>query len=241
VKLSAAYTHDFKMSGFHGDPEIKRSFINRVRQHRLNDDFASGFFKKDGKGCSVGLTVHESDVPYYHFEQQIGVPEILAKHNALFFEALWQYDRERALTWPERFLESIACGADLTTVWPQMAIWSLLYAKDGVLSLTRDQAAHVAIVDTADLFQKWLTSSKPEYDEWQAARSVAEVAGVIFLNKQEKFICFDLEQVIGVFGCGRFCYTATSFKLGLKSPALRDFFVRASNKLLELMGSIKPE
>jgi hypothetical protein len=105
---------------FHNDPAIKEKYLNRVRAHRLADEIVKGVYWESGKGCAVGCTIHSSDHGAY--EEELGIPRILAKLEDCIFENL---PKELAKGWPEKFLNSVPIGKDLSKIWIQFAIFIL--------------------------------------------------------------------------------------------------------------------
>jgi hypothetical protein len=129
------------MQAFHNDPLIKNEYITRVRKHRSAGEFVKkkgdGFgYWKDGHGSAVGCTVHGSLVSsgYKSFENELGIPAILAQLEDTIFYAL---PLDAATEWPELFLSVIYPGADLSNVWPQFALWLLDDPDDGVIQFAK--------------------------------------------------------------------------------------------------------
>ncbi len=65
-----------KMTAYHGKPEIKATYLARVRGHRAADQLIHGTYWGDGKGCAIGCTVHSRDHGAY--ETELGIPRPLA-------------------------------------------------------------------------------------------------------------------------------------------------------------------
>jgi hypothetical protein len=93
------------------DPAMKARYIARVRSHRLADDLVKGFYWMHGKGCAVGCTLEDSD--HRRYETELGIPVRIAYLEDAIFEALPNVE---ARMFPERFLEAIPPGADLSRV-----------------------------------------------------------------------------------------------------------------------------
>src|SRR5579884_1327072 len=114
-----------------------RSYINRVREHVRLDNLRKGATGEGGKGCAVWCTMNAYDHGAY--EQQIGVPQILARLEDRIFEGS---SLEYSKTWPERFLAAVPVGADLSGVWSKFAVWLLTDEQHGVVRhAKRDQTA----------------------------------------------------------------------------------------------------
>lgn len=99
------------MIAFHNDPKIKEKYLARVKAHALADEIIKGKYWKDGKGCAVGCTIHDSD--HSKYESELGIPEWLARLEDRIFEGL---PNERAKMWPEEFLNVIRPGIDLNKI-----------------------------------------------------------------------------------------------------------------------------
>ena len=108
------------MLSFHNDLAIKEKYLGRVRAHAVADEIIKGVYWEGGKGCAVGCSVHSSDHRLY--ETEMGIPRILARLEDRIFEGL---PNELAKSWPERFLEAISVGKDLSKVWKHFAIFLL--------------------------------------------------------------------------------------------------------------------
>jgi len=107
------------MLAYHNRKGIKEFYLDRVRAHRCSNDIVQGYgYWDNGRGCAVGCTVHSSDVRAY--ERELGIPMELARLEDMLFE---QLPRECANLWPERFLEAIQPGADLSQVRSQYTHW----------------------------------------------------------------------------------------------------------------------
>ena len=101
-----------KLIAWHNDPKLKRDTLAKMRAHRDADELVQNYgYWEDGKGCAVGCLV-ESD-KHADYEPLFGIPEALAHLEDMIFEGL---SVEDAQTWPERFLNAIEPGADLSFV-----------------------------------------------------------------------------------------------------------------------------
>lgn len=114
----------------HNDKQV---YLDRVRAHREHDQLTQGIGWDNGKGCAVGCTLHE----YNHkkYPDLLGVPEILARLQDRIFESLSHRD---AMLFPEQFLSAIQPGADLSLVWPRLALWMLTDPQNGVIRFVSD-------------------------------------------------------------------------------------------------------
>jgi hypothetical protein len=136
---------------YHHDPAVKARYIARIRTHRLADDLVKGFYWMHGKGCAVGCTLEDSD--HRRYETELGIPVRIAYLEDAVFEGL---PNAEARMFPERFLEAIPPGGDLSSV-PDAFLASLMstlrlnpvrfpkasYAVGTVQALCRSAANHM--------------------------------------------------------------------------------------------------
>jgi len=88
------------MLAFHSNPNIKSTYLARVRRHREWDEILQGYgywSDSDGKGCGVGCTVHTSENPHKAYEIELGIPAVLAYLEDVTFEKL---PAKEARLWP---------------------------------------------------------------------------------------------------------------------------------------------
>src|ERR1700722_7863880 len=141
--------NDQDLRAFHGEHGIKDLYLARVLLHQRADELVQGTGWSDGKGCAVGCTLEAYDHARYPIE--LGIPERVAYLEDQLFELL---PAAEAQTWPERFLDAIPVGADLSRVWPQWAVWMLVDPTRGVINLAGDRAdAKSAIERVAQLWR----------------------------------------------------------------------------------------
>ena len=99
------------MQAFLNKPEVKKTYLNRVKAHQKADEIVKGKYWKGGKGCAVGCTIHGSD--HKRYETELGIPEWLARTEDALFEGM---SIEKSKTWPFEFLKAIKVGIDLEKV-----------------------------------------------------------------------------------------------------------------------------
>lgn len=120
------------MPAYHNNPAIKERLLAQVRAHRAADEIAHGaYVARDPDGrmryCAVGCTIH-SEV-HAAYESIFGCPEALAELQDSIFERL---PAGPDLLFPERFLEAIPVGADLSRVGYRFLLWLLMDPIQGV-------------------------------------------------------------------------------------------------------------
>lgn len=151
------------MKAFLGLQSVKDTYLARVREHRAADQLVKGLYWRDGKGCAVGCTIHSDK--HSDYERLLGIPEALAMLEDSIFEGL---PNELAMTWPDRFLDSIQVGADLTLVASRFLHWLLVDPVDGVVKYA-DVKTKPAIVAVGNLYARRLGGDEPTTGEWLAA------------------------------------------------------------------------
>jgi hypothetical protein len=162
------------MKAYHGKIEIKEQYLARVRMHREADELVKGQYWQNGKGCAVGCTIHGNE--HVRYEKELGIPRILARLEDGIFEGL---PNGEAMAWPERFLEAISVGADLSVVAWQFLHWLLVDAQEGVIRFALTEKAKAAIHRVAVLMERkakgevvsWDEANTARHDAWDGARA----------------------------------------------------------------------
>src|SRR5690348_11350270 len=140
------------MKAYHGDAAVKEKYLARVRSHQAADELMQGYgYWRDGKGCAVGCTIHSESEPHKAYERELGIPERIAWLEDRLFERM---PKEPARTWPERFLNAIPVGADLSNVWDQFMQWLLVDAEHGVIKYAKSDRSKKVIQGVADLYSR---------------------------------------------------------------------------------------
>ena len=158
---------------FHGKPEIKQTYLARVKAHAKADEIVKGRYWENGKGCAVGCTIHSSQ--HRNYETELGIPLRLAYLEDWLFENLPSAEAKK---WPAKFLSAIKPGADLSMVWYQFQHWLLVDPKRGVIRFSgKHDAVRVAIQGVADLYESVMLGKTITNDQWAAsAESAASAA-----------------------------------------------------------------
>lgn len=194
-----------KMIAFHGDPKIKEKYLARVQAHRIADEIIHGDYWVNGKGCAVGCTVHSNQ--HRDYETELGIPVKLARLEDWLFENM---ANGNSMTWPERFLEAPAVGADLNLVWSQFAEWLLVDAEWGVIKFAKTDRTRAAIQGVADLYQKMNLGELITSTQFASAASAADAADAAY---------------------------AADAASAADAKAQREHVLRMADKLLELMAA----
>ena len=156
------------MLAFHGKQEIKDFYISRVNAHRLADEIVKGVYWEKGKGCAVGCTLHSSKHSAYEIE--LGIPTILARLEDGIFECL---PLNQAKLWPEKFLEAINIGSDLSEIWPKFARWLLIDEEFSVIQYAKNDDQKKSIQTIADYY---LIHKEITEQQWRDAAYAAYAA-----------------------------------------------------------------
>ncbi|HZQ08652.1 MAG TPA: hypothetical protein VFD70_18870, partial [Anaerolineae bacterium] len=160
---------------YHGDPEVKEKYLARVRAHRAADQIIHGAYWQGGKGCAVGCTIHGDDHSAY--ERELGIPRIIAKLEDRIFEGM---SNSASLMFPERFLDAIPVGADLSMVWYKFAHWLLVDPEHGVICFANEKT-RPAIEKVALLYQRKIEGHYIFEEEWKDAhRHAADAADAAY-------------------------------------------------------------
>jgi hypothetical protein len=141
------------MIAYHGNPAIKSKYVRRIEAHRKADELIQGCtWESNGhqRGCAVGCCFHAYD--HSRGPIEIGVPEVLIRLQDAIFEGLSQSE---AVLWPTAFLKAIKPGADLSLVWPRLAVWLLVNPTHGVIRFSgSDRGVREAVERVAGLWQR---------------------------------------------------------------------------------------
>lgn len=157
-------------TAYHGSAEIKAKYVDRMKQHIAADELHHGATyggSKGGKfrGCAVTCTLNSYDHAAY--PDELGIPIELARMHDCIFESLPRQKGEPS-KFALAFLEAPRPGADLSMVWPRLALWMLSDSAGGVQRATDGHADQRRAVDAvAALYREWIdTGSKPDASRW---------------------------------------------------------------------------
>ena len=155
------------LAAYHGDPAVKLKYVGRMRAHQKADELVHGTYWNDGRGCSVGCTIHSAD--YDKYETELGMPEWFAYLEDQIFNGMSVAASHR---FPLDLLSAIPAG---------FAKWDDLYHAFCIFLLRDickfDREAYpdtAAAVDAViRLHEKWAVAS---VREWSAAAQMAWLA-----------------------------------------------------------------
>ena len=108
------------MLAFTNTTHTKDQVLAQIRAHALADEIVKGQYWEGGKGCAVGCTIHSDN--HAEYETRFGIPQMLARLEDCIFEGL---PNGTAKVWPERFMNSVRPGVDLSLVGWKFLHWLL--------------------------------------------------------------------------------------------------------------------
>jgi hypothetical protein len=159
------------LRAFHGNRQLKEDLLGMIAQHReadaiiqnvyweLDDDFNSDSLI-DGKGCAVGCSINSLNLLYGkdlwqgshdYYEPELGIPAYLARLEDSIFEFL---SRKECVFWPERFIQAIRVGADLSLIIPQFLLWLLEDPQLGLIGVTKSDIDKKRFSAIAELYRQ---------------------------------------------------------------------------------------
>lgn len=210
------------LAAFHGDPAIKKKYIDRIKHHMEMDNLIKGQYwdESKGKGCAIGCILngdHNGNWWHQEYENQLGIPWIVGRLVDEIFEKL---PFERSKVWTLEVHEAIEVGADLSDVWPQFAVWLLVDEKYGVINFAKDEKTSIIIQHVADLYKRYADVSK---DEWTKARDNAYAAAAAYSDT----------AAYAAYAAAA-AHAATAAAATTDASAGRNAIVAQAEKLLEL-------
>jgi hypothetical protein len=166
------------LKAFHGSPALKAKYLARVRQHREADELVKGKYWEQGKGCAVGCTLEDryNEDKHMAYETDLGIPVALARLEDSIFEGL---PNAKAMLWPERFLDAIRPGADLTGVADKFMLAVLVDDQHGCVRHA-DERGKQAVDGVAALLRRKIAGKTITAAEWNAADHAAEAAAAAY-------------------------------------------------------------
>lgn len=152
------------------DPKwTKADLLAQVLAHREADQLIHGIYWQHGKGCAVGCMSHTDRQPHAVLARRYGIDERLFHLCDAIFENL---PNEESLVWPERFVEALPVGRDVSLAWHKFSAW--LLSESGLLTITRQNRAAIERVRTLHI--RAIDGNVPSAVEWEHARAEARLA-----------------------------------------------------------------
>lgn len=172
------------MLAFHNNPAIKETYLQRIREHRAQDDLIRGTYWQHGRGCAVGCTIEKQYNVHKEFEIQLGIPRSIAYLEDTLFEGMsWM----KALDFPERFLQSIKVGSDLSSVPDRFVLCLLSDEKYGLYDIA-SHSARDAISSLVALVNKKLTGEIVTVSEWENIFVCDQLSYTLNLSEAAKHV-----------------------------------------------------
>ena len=168
------------MLSFNNDPKLKELLLEEIIAHRKADLLYQGAYKKlvDGKEkfCAVGCAIHTLNIKlgktydegdHQVYETELGIPRQLAYLEDRFFE---KKEKEQAMVWPERFINAIPVGVDLSMVVPKFMWWLMGDIKQFIKN---NQRVLDVITTVENLYRRKVQGEIIKDEEWFDARAAA--------------------------------------------------------------------
>ena len=187
-----AATSPVPVRAYRAHPAITKAvFVAEMQAHAAADRLVQGRYVEYrqaetadygsfARGCAVGCGVatlnrrlggHAGYADHAALADALGIPIELAHLQDCLFEGLPAAD---ARAWPAAFAAAIPEGADLSDVWPHLAVWLLTDDARGVLRFASTDAARSAITRVASLYRRRLAADEPTITEWRAAAAASD-------------------------------------------------------------------
>jgi len=139
---------------WNGDHDLKHSTVAQMRQHREADRLIQGMYIQGDpngdawRGSNIGCLAQGKG--HADVAELLNCPLQIPYLMDTIFECL-PIDAARA--WAVDNIEAIPVGADLTHVWPRIAVWLLTDAQYGAMRYAATDEGRAAIRDVADVYQ----------------------------------------------------------------------------------------
>ena len=212
------------MEAFHNDPSIKEKYLNRVQEHYQADQIIKGEYWQNGKGCAVGCTVHSNI--HKNYESELGIPENIAHLQDTIFEGL---PNKLAQQFPLQFLSAIKVGADLKNVSNLFTIWVLTDEKYGVLQYAENKKI---VQDVADALAKDMVTPVPA-EKWEKLRKNATAE--LYSSSYYAAAAYTAYTAAADSTYYSYAYSAAHATYSASSSSKSEYYIAASNKLIELL------
>jgi len=168
------------MLAFNNDPTLKASLLAELAKHRKADQISKDQYWENGKGCAVGCTLHSyailSGRTDFEFDQHGIYDEIfgrggqmIARLEDVIFENL---PNNLAQEWPERLLNAVKVGSDLSFVGWKFLHWLL---TDSQVNTGIDHPlVRATVKQCADIMDLMATGAATSVESAESAARSAE-------------------------------------------------------------------
>lgn len=172
------------MKAFHNSEEIKKIYVERIKDHRRKDQILQNFAywrPLEHRGCAVGCTMHNAVNPHQQAEVEIGFPYMLMQVEDTVFENI---NAHNAGDFAVAFLEETPVGADLTLIVDKLMVWMF---TDIVLPVLEKDSDVAALVNQAiALFSNIANGGERSYSRFNEMEKLA----LIECNKHTNFFMY---------------------------------------------------
>ena len=181
------------MTAWHNDPDLKADVLDRMRQHRADDEIVQGFYQRIDptaasgyRGCLIGCTLPPlpdaaKPVEGWHVrvEDEYGIPQTVGYLLDRTFEGLpYGQHAEFAVA----AIDAIPVGADLSLVSSHLMVDVLSDPDHGVLRHAGGEDVRAAIDTVVALYRRRVAGDEPSRNEWLRARRAAASADAAFAS-----------------------------------------------------------
>jgi hypothetical protein len=168
------------MLAYHGDAKLRAKLVREMKRHAKLDMLAQGETGDHDKGCTAACAIHSLTGKWAYDHSQLAellnVPEVLTRLFDAIFEGLPTAEaKDFSQEWPG----AIRAGADLSLVWPKLAVWLLVDPTHGVIRFAgSEHGVREAVERVAALWQRVIEGESVESlrAEFEAARAAAYAA-----------------------------------------------------------------
>ena len=227
------------MLAYNNDESLKQSILAEMAGHREADRLVQGHgYWEDGKGCAVGCLIKSGD--HREYETRFGIPCALAFLEDRIFEGLPEAE---AQIWPERFLNAIPTGADLSMVVSKLMYW-LMTDPDGIRKHARPDELK-AIEAIAELYKNRLHGKEPSIENWLSARNAAAYDVAAYAAYAAAYYAYYAAADAAYYAAAAAYYAADTAAYAADAAAYaadadvarKTSFVRIADKLIEILES----
>jgi hypothetical protein len=248
------------MKPFHNKPKLKKMLLIEIEKHQKADEIAQGSYGgENGPWCAVGCAIHSLNVKlnktyptgdHSVYETELGIPRVIAKLEDTIFEGLAP---KEAKEFPYKFISAIPVGADLSLVWPKLALWFLTDKLDGVLQYAKTDKTKEAIENVGKLYARVVLGEIVSIAERKVARDAANAAYTAAYTAADAAAATaaataaDAAAATAAATAADAAYTATyaaaasaaTYAAAATAAARRKYYSKLAKKLIELVKECK--
>ena len=229
------------MKAFHNDSALKEQISAQLQAHYDADEIVKDVYWENGKGGAVGCTIHSTN--HKDYKTELGIPAYLAWIEDDIFGGLPYH---LAKEWPLRFIRAIPVGADLSKVWPKLAVFLLTDQEHGVLQYAQTDKQKQIIQKVADLYSSEREVPKKEW--LKASRDASRASD--FASRAPYFACRAAYDA-AAYGASE-CFSMVAYAVTAATYAdhddpaydrhpfpYNDYYTALANKLIEPLSACK--